>query len=393
MCGMCSQHCPTYQLTANESESPRGRISLIAALLSGRLSVDDRLQAHLEHCTGCRSCEAYCPSEVRFGEIITEAKALLPHAAKPPKPPTITPIAGRGLRLYQQSGLQKIVRASGILNPLGLSEKESLLPEVPATPVWKNYYPAVTDTSRGDVALFTGCVANVFDRAALDASRRLLNAMGYGVHVPPSQGCCGAIALHGGHPKEAARLAAQNLSAFASLDIQAIVHTASGCTAQLSEYTQLLSNEQSESFAAKIKDISHFIAEVSWPTALQPRALKKTIALHTPCSLNNVLHQADAPRQLLEHIPTLKITPLPDTNRCCGGAGQYMLDQSEFAQQLRDKMLDGLDSINKQYEIDILATSNLGCSLHLAAGLRARGQQISVKHPIVILAQQLDLVS
>ncbi len=400
MCGMCSQHCPTYQLSADENESPRGRIALIAALVSGQLSADARLQTHLEHCTGCRSCEAYCPSEVRFAAIIAEAKTLLPHSPSPSKPPTITPLTRHALRLYQQSGLQKLTRASGLLKPLGLADKEGLLPVIPDTPAWQKYYPPTANPGtepRGDVALFTGCIANTFDRVALDASRRLLNALGYGVHVPPSQGCCGAMALHNGHPQEAARLAAHNIHAFAALDVQAIVHTASGCTAQLSEYHLLskLTDEQgaaAQHFVAKIKDINQFIAEACWPTELQPTALPKTVALHTPCSLSNVLHQADAPRRLLQRIPKLEIAPLPQTTRCCGGAGQYMLEQTNFARQLRNLTLDGLDSINTQQEIDTLVTSNLGCSLHLAAGLRERGRTITVTHPVVLLARQLGLI-
>ena len=391
MCGMCSQHCPTYQLTADENESPRGRISLISALISGRLNASARLQAHLEHCTGCRSCEAYCPSEVRFGSIITDAKALLVQSNSP-QPFSVTPIASHSLRLYQKSGLQKLVRASGILNPLGLAQKENLLPAIPPTPAWKSDYPATTDTPQGSVALFTGCVANVFDRAALNASRRLLNAMGYNVHVPPDQGCCGAIALHNGHPKEAARLASQNLRAFSDLDVQAIVHTTSGCTAQLSEYSQLLADEQASAFTAKVKDISHFILEAHWPAGLQPAPLPKTVALHSPCSLRNILRQEDAPHRLLGRIPELKVIALPEAIRCCGGAGQYMLDQPTFSEQLREETLNSLDSINPQQEIDTLITSNLGCSLHLAAGLRARKQTVTIKHPVELLAQQLNLL-
>jgi len=393
MCGMCSQHCPTYQLTANENESPRGRIALIAALNSGQLNTTDtHLQTHLEHCTGCRACEAYCPSGVHFGTIMDTARALLPNQ---PPPSTLSPQTTRWLRIYQRSGLQKITRASGLLKPLGLAQKENLLPHIPDTPDWRSYYPANPEIDHcGDVALFTGCIANVFDREALDASRRLLNALGYGVHVPPTQGCCGAMALHNGQTDEATALAQQNLDAFSKLDVQAIVHTASGCTARLSEYSQQLSDAQD--FVHTIKDISQFLVELKWPTDLPIAPLHKTIALHTPCSLQNVLRQTDAPHQLLQRIPELEVVPLAQSARCCGGAGQYMLEQSDFARQLREQTLDALNDISPvektQQEIDTLVTSNLGCALHLAAGLRERGEAITVTHPVVLLARQLRLI-
>ncbi|MDT8383940.1 MAG: (Fe-S)-binding protein [Gammaproteobacteria bacterium] len=403
MCGMCSQHCPTYLLTADENESPRGRIALISAFLSGQLTADARLQSHLDHCTGCRACEAYCPSEVAFGAIMDEARALLPKTSPPA--PHISAATGRWLRLYQRSGLQKLLRGSGMLRPLGLAHKEGLLPVIPRLDAWQSYYPPTPGAAPlGDVGLFTGCIANVFDREALDASRRLLNALGYGVHVPPRQGCCGAMALHSGQPEEAARLAQENIRAFAEHELLAIVHTASGCTAQLSEYPLLPEDPHQDAdaghafaaktfaaktFAAKIRDISQFLSEAPWPAELQAAALTKTVALHTPCSLNNVLHQADVPRRLLQRIPKLEIAPLAQNPRCCGGGGQYLLEQVEFSRQLRERTLDNIDS---QMPIDLLATSNLGCALQLAAGLRDRGQAIDVIHPVVLLARQLGLI-
>ncbi|HEC18111.1 MAG TPA: (Fe-S)-binding protein [Gammaproteobacteria bacterium] len=386
LCGMCSQHCPTYAIRADENESPRGRIALIAALAAKQIAADTTMQAHLRHCTGCRACEASCPSGVRFGAIMDAARAMLPRQ-DPPSLPSQQHI--RWLRLYQRTGLQHLARASGLLKPLGLAQKDNLLPPIPDTPSWQAYYPATPGAEpRGDVALFTGCIANTFDRKALEASRHLLNTLGYGVHVPPGQDCCGALALHNGRPDEATQLARQNLETFAKLDVQAIVHTASGCSATLSEYHRQLPG--TETFSRKVKDISQFLAEVEWPAAVAIAPLPKTIALHTPCSLQNVLRQAEAPRRLLQRIPRLEIVPLAPNTRCCGGAGRYMLEQADFAQGLRAKTLDAFARVQAQQEIDTLITSNLGCALHLAAGLRERGQDVEVVHPVVLLARQVE---
>ena len=72
-CGLCLPACPTFQLTREESESPRGRIELVAALQAGELTVED-VRPHLDRCLGCRACEPVCPSDVRYGEILELAR-------------------------------------------------------------------------------------------------------------------------------------------------------------------------------------------------------------------------------------------------------------------------------------------------------------------------------
>jgi glycolate oxidase iron-sulfur subunit len=393
MCGLCSQQCPTYALSADENESPRGRIAIIAALASGQLEADARVHTHLDHCTGCRSCEAACPSAVRFGAIMDEASVRWP-ATKPRLDllERLTQVDrlkvdARWLRRYQRWGLQRLARATGAVKWFGLEQADRLLPPVADTPEWQAYYPP-TSTRRGDVALFTGCIASLFDRAALDASRRLLNRLGYGVHLPPEQVCCGALHRHRGESQQADALARQNVAAFADLESDAIVHTASGCTAQLAEYGQHLGDE-AQGFSAKIKDINQFLLDIDWPQELQPAPLVQRAALHTPCSLANVLRQADAPRRLLARIPGLELLDLPQATRCCGGAGSYMLEQSDFARRLRDDKLAALQQL--QPGIATLVSSNIGCALHLAAGLREQDQSVEVVHPVVVLAQQLNL--
>ena len=67
-CGFCNATCPTYLLSGNELEGPRGRIYLIKNLLEGE-AVSHRTRAHLDHCLGCRACETTCPSGVRFHRL------------------------------------------------------------------------------------------------------------------------------------------------------------------------------------------------------------------------------------------------------------------------------------------------------------------------------------
>lgn len=395
MCGLCSAHCPTYALERNEAESPRGRVSLIQALLREEVAPGPGVTRHLESCLSCRSCERVCPSGVPYGRLIDAARAHLEAGAASRRPPFLaalvgrkflTGAAGRLLRLYQMSGLRRIVRVSGLAAGLGLKRWERLLPNVPRQRRWKAFYPPLAER-QGEVALFTGCVASIFDTQTLDAAIRLLTRCGYGVHVPRQQGCCGAMHLHNGDPGAAASLAAVNVRAFAGRDLEAVVSAASGCGAVLSEYDRLPGLpdiEGAQAVAARHADINAFLAAAPLFSELAFRPLQKCIAIHTPCTLRNVLRAEAYPEALLGRIPALEVVRLPDMPRCCGAAGTHMLTQPATADALRDELLVNLEGV------DVLATSNIGCALHLAAGLREKGLDIEVVHPLVLLAQQLE---
>jgi glycolate oxidase iron-sulfur subunit len=401
MCGLCSPHCPTYLLSQDENESPRGRIALMAALNDGRLDADDdRLAAHLQHCLGCRACEHYCPSGVPFGAIMDEARALLksPHHGPRRLPYLPRKLLARlsqrrlfpWLRRYQRWGMQHLARSTGLLRLLGLSQTDNLLPAIPAAHHWHDYYPPQA-AKRGDVALFTGCITETLGQGGLASSIRLLNTLGYGVFVPPAQGCCGALHQHNGDSPQAVRLARQNLGAFASLEIDAILHTATGCTAMLSEYHRLPGlpaelRETARQFTAKVADINQFLLQCEWPPHLRCQPLAHRIAVHTPCSQVHVLRQAETTLQLLQRIPLVELVPLADNERCCGGAGSYLLTQPEWATRLRQPKIDNLIQLHPH----TLVTSNMGCALHLGAGLREQGITLEILHPVELLVRQLE---
>ncbi len=304
-CGLCLPHCPTYNLLHDEAESPRGRLSLMLALAKNDLPFSAKLETHLARCLDCRACEKVCPSYVAYGLALDSARALIESQRAASARPANRSVAliqwlvekparmrrlGKLLRLYQGTGLQWLLQKSHALRLVGLNRLDAAVPKLQARKTFAEIYPA-KNKPKGRIALFTGCQASLADQQVLAASIRLLNRLGYEVNVPPEQGCCGALHLHGGQTTKAAELMRRNIAAFAN-GSDAIVSVASGCAATLCEYEKYLEDDKSaEKFSGRIRDINQFLANAVWPENIAFHPLPKRIAVQDPCTLINVLRQ------------------------------------------------------------------------------------------------------
>lgn len=386
-CGLCLPHCPTYGLTGNENESPRGRIALIQAYAGGHLEATPKLIAHIDNCLLCRACETVCPAEVPYGRLVDHFRTRTrQHRPFAPAAALLKKIAAskryrgwaqKGLQFYQHNALGIAARRLGALGLFGFGPVERLLPPAgKAAADLQDYYPA-QGHARGDVGLFKGCLGNLLDHATLAAAVHCLTAAGFNVHMPSAQTCCGALDQHDGNADAARAFAETNGRAFAAPQLTAIVTVASGCGAQLKEY-------QNAALAAQVVDISQFLGQCTdFSDRLRPLAAH--VCLHTPCSLKNVMREEEGPLKLLRQIPELGIAPLPSAIGCCGAAGSYVLKHPEIANALAEEVLQAAIAARADY----LVTSNIGCALHLAAGLRTKGSPLRVVHPVILLAQQL----
>ena len=386
-CGLCLPHCPTYTKTQNENESPRGRIALIQAWAGGHLDTSKKLIEHVDNCLLCSACERACPAVVPYGRLVnnfreqvsvkrrsTLAAALLKTVSQNKR---AAGLAQSGLRFYQRSGLQKTARLLKLPNLLKLDRVDRLMPDYQESHALAPFYPATT-AHKGTVGLFVGCMGALLDYETVNAAVTVLTAAGFNVAIPAQQGCCGALALHDGDGETFSQLAATNCSAFTDDDLDAIVTIASGCGSQLQDYQQT-------EFAEKVIDISEFLIQSGCDFSAQLAPLTASVCLHTPCSLKNVMREEQGAVKLAQQIPGIKLTQLPTTTHCCGSAGSYMLDHSQMAEALLGDLLEV--ALAKQPEY--LLSSNIGCALHIAAGLRERGITLEVLHPIVLIARQL----
>ncbi|HRE31221.1 MAG TPA: (Fe-S)-binding protein, partial [Candidatus Berkiella sp.] len=198
------------------------------------------------------------------------------------------------------------------------------------------------------------------------------------------------MALHAGDLNGALSLAKENLQAFLPNlpQTDAIVTIATGCNAVLSEYdinfSSFTSKEDCATFSHKVMDIVNFIQIAKWPDTVVLKPLPKTVLLHTPCTLRNVIKTPFAPLQMLARIPELVCQTIKSPY-CCGAAGTYMLEHTDIAKPLLKHLLSELDDIQANY----IATSNVGCALHIQQQMRESNSAIRVIHPITLLARAL----
>jgi glycolate oxidase iron-sulfur subunit len=370
-CGLCLPHCPTYRKTGSEADSPRGRIQLMRAVAQDILPNNARFKEHIDLCLSCRSCESACPNSVNYGALVDTSRAL--HIQKHSMWLTIAKPFIRHRSLRQAAGwllwlLQKLKLVHLVQ---GLLPAAKLLPKLEQPTAWKTFYPTTSD-KKAAVSLFLGCATSAFDSQTLKASIYVLNKLGIDVHVPGQQTCCGSIARQMGDAQEAQQLVAKNQSSF---DVaMPIISVASGCGAGLNDYLP----------GHKVQDISAYLMSCDW-TDVQFQTLNEQIYVQDPCTLRNVQKSHQAVYSLLKKIPGADIQPLAGNGQCCGGAGAYMLTQNTMASSLRDDKLNEI----KSNHVSLLATSNIGCGLHIANGLREQNIHVSVVHPIQIIAKQM----
>lgn len=387
-CGLCLDACPTYLELGTEANSPRGRIHLVRAMEDGSLGLDAEVVRHLDLCLGCRACESACPSGVRYGRIIEDARAFVRRRAPRPwrerlRRRLLLAAFPYRRRVRALIALASLARRAGLWGPLSRRlPGAELLPAPAPVPPLAPFTPA-GGRERLRVGLMTGCVAGELFGGVNAAAVRQLSRAGAAVVVPAGQGCCGALHLHGGEPQAARALARRVIDAFPA-DLDTVVVTAAGCGSAVKEYGELLDGDplyraRARRFAERARDVTELLDALG---AVPPgQAPRRRVTYHDACHLAHAQGVRAAPRRLLAAIPNLELIELSEADVCCGSAGSYNLTEPAMARRLRERKVDHILATGAEYVV----TANPGCALHIQAGLAARGSAVRVLHPVELL--------
>jgi glycolate oxidase iron-sulfur subunit len=415
-CGFCLPSCPTYVLWGEEMDSPRGRIYLMQAGLDGRAEMSPGYVRHFDACLGCMACVTACPSGVQYSPLIEATRgqidrrhprsladrlfreaifAVFPFPARlrvALAPLLVLQWVTRGRpRKSQLANPESRTRGGSRPRPSTMVARLRAMLDLAPTITWRSLFARVAERTpavgprRLSVGLLTGCVQRIAFPNVNDASVRVLAAEGCDVTAPADQGCCGALALHAGRLDDARAWARRTIDAFERAGVERIAVNAAGCGSSMKEYGQLLADDpawadRARVFSSRVRDVSEIVSELGEPRA-QRHPLPMRVAYQDACHLAHAQGVRQPPRDLLRSIPGLEILPVAEQEICCGSAGIYNLVEPGTARELGDRKAANILATQP----DIVATSNPGCTLQMAAAARRAGRTLTIRHPIEIL--------
>ena len=397
-CGFCTATCPTYVVSGDERDSPRGRIYLIKDLLeSGRAPTDDDVWP-IDHCLSCNACMTTCPSGVDYRRLVDHARVLI--ETRYTRPLADRLMRGALARLLPSRTLFALgLRLGALARPfapliaalpsvgphlaamLALTTKRRPRPpaEAVATPVVGAAAP------RRRVALLTGCAQAVLAPEINAATARLLDRAGVVVAPAAGEGCCGSLLHHMGREGAARAQMRANIDAWTRLidgeGLEAIVVTTSGCGATIKDYGALFADDpayadKAARVAALARDVSEYVADLDLAFAA-PKPL--VVAYHAACTLQHGQKIVEPPKALLRRAGFTLREPA-ESHLCCGSAGTYNILHPETAAALRARKARNLERLKP----DVVAAGNIGCLTQIASATTI---------PVVHMVELLDWAS
>lgn len=396
-CGFCNATCPTYRLTGNELDGPRGRIYLMKQVFEGQAPTRTT-QQHLDRCIGCRHCESTCPSGVPYHELLAVGQPVVDAAVARPRRERLLRWALR--TLMPSPWFTPTLRLGQAVRGLLPAAWREAVPERPplAPPPWPD---AAKSLHARQVLLLKGCVQPGLRPHIDAATARVLDAVGIRAVVVPGSGCCGAVQGHMGDAEGARQRARRNIDAWwplidSSVPVEAIVLNASGCGAWVKDYVGLLADDPA--YADKARRVSALARDPGellpgWMPQLKRKLARKVLAgqlggfvFHPPCSLSHAQQLSSAARpgpieQGLRELGFDVRMAASDSHQCCGAGGAYSVLQPGLSRPLREAKLKALEATQPA----VIASANIGCIVHLQAGTAT-----PVKHWLELLDEALS---
>jgi len=390
-CGMCNATCPTYVISGDELEGPRGRIYLIKEMLENKKPANKKIAKHIDSCLSCYGCMTTCPSGVNYMHLIDHGRNYVEETYK-------RPLLDKLFRnilsftlpkpkiFFVLTLFTKAIRPFSFMLPQFLRNTLNLMPnKIPSKKIkTQKVYSSAGKKTVARVALLTGCVQRVISPEINESTIRLLNRHDVEVVVLPKIDCCGSLNHHLGKKKLAHESFVKNIELwheeYLKNGLDAIISNTSGCGTTLKDYGFIFRNDKEFKKKAKkisdlTKDITEYLDENLKLKIKKNNEKKYKIAYHSACSMQHGQKIHEQPKNLIKQTGNI-VLDVPEGHMCCGSAGTYNILHQKMAKSLLKNKVENIEKIAP----DFISTGNIGCMTQIGGGTK-----IPIVHTVEVM--------
>lgn len=388
-CTVCTVYCPMVAVNPDYPGPKQAGPDGERYRLKNPMFYDDALDL----CLNCKRCEVACPSNVKIGDLIQNAR--LKYSARKP-----------GLRDYMLANTDVMGSMATTFAPivngmLGLKPVKKVMDKTLAidhhrtlpkysAQKFETWFRRKARKSQEafpeKVSYFHGCYANYNNPKLAKDFVKIMNALGYGVNLLEKEKCCGVALISNGFKEKALKQAELNLRSIrkAVSRGEMVLTTSSTCTFTMrDEYAHILGMDNSDvrgSIALATKFIYELV-DLGKARLVFKKDYVKRIAYHTPCHMEK-LGWAVYSTSLLRMIPGVDFNMLD--SQCCGIAGTYGFKKEHYndSQKIGESLFRQIADLN----VDVVSTDCETCKwqIEMSTG-------VPVENPISIIADALDV--
>lgn len=401
-CAACLNVCPTYKEVGGHvyGHIYAGGIGILLHAFFDDIETADTFS---DMCVTCRRCIDFCPGRIPIPDLVVELRARV--AQKHGLPLSVKGISAvltnktlfhGGLRLGAIG--QKLVQDGDLIKDIPFAPEEMLkyrsLPAIADKPFRDIAcsYKSPLANPQAKAAFFAGCSIDWMYPQVAQATVQVLEKMNIEAVFPEKQMCCGTPLLMMGDVEGAKKLAKHNITVFEQVDADIIVGACPTCVHTLADgFAHILRDEpdwlaRAEKMGSKLREITSLAAQhleragrlIPSPEVENP--IKVTY--HDSCHLKRSCGVFTEPRAIINALPGHRLVEMKEADVCCGMAGSFGAKYTDVSGRILEKKMQNTEHTAAQ----VLAVGCPTCMMQLKGGCDKRGNGISVKHVVELMA-------
>lgn len=237
------------------------------------------------------------------------------------------------------------------------------------------------------VSLFVTCIVDqVFPQVGI-AMTQVLERLGYQVHFPAAQTCCGQPAFNSGYTEEARKIARHFLDVFR--DSETIIVPSGSCTSMISHhFADIFEHDpkllaEAHALEPRVWEFSRFLLEVAQAEDVGAR-FDGIVTYHDSCHALRELHIKTGPRKLLAKVQGLTLAEMNAAEECCGFGGTFSIKFPEVSGAMARTKIDSIQKTGASTVVSI----DSSCLMQLQGVIDRAGLPIRTLHLAEVLASR-----